>query len=267
MIFNSHQRNGNFTSSKIAALMSNPTAKAAKEGAIFGAPANTYIRNKNYERLLGRAIEAESNAKALVWGKLLEQRVINLIGFEYEASTKDTEVHPQFDYWSGSKDAIKRGKDGDTVVDFKCPITLLSFCQLVDPLYNEELSGNDVMDIIREQHSDGDTYYWQLVSNACISDCKYAELIVYMPYLSELQEIKLMAEEEPSLYWVSKGAISELPYLVDGGYYKNLNIIRFEIPQQDKDFLAERVKAAGKMLIERPVLVQDVEFEETIISD
>ena len=70
-----------------------------------------------------------------------------------------------------------------------------------------------------------------------------------MPFESEIHEIKLLADGVPSAYWIAMAGDNEIPFIKDGGYYKNLNIIRFEVPQSDIDFLTERVLTAGKMLI------------------
>lgn len=242
-----YSRNGNFTSSEIVALTSNPTAKAKKEGAIFGKAALTYIEECNFERKLGRSITDKASAKPLTWGKLIEKRVDKLLGDDYIMSCEETIVHPNIPFWCGSKDAIKHD-EGKTVTDTKCPITLKSFCQLVDPLY-DGLTGIEAMNKVRETHKDGEKFYWQLVSNSILDNTKYAELIVYMPYFSELPAIKDMADGQPDCYWITMGLDDELPYLLDGGYYKNLNIIRFEVPQEDKEFLTNRVLEAGKMLI------------------
>lgn len=235
-------RIGNFTSSEIVAL-----TKVGKDKVSFGAPALTYIEECNMERRLGRSLTDESNAKPLTWGKLLESRAFELLGLEYSLSSTETDVHPNIPYWAGSKDGMKFD-EGKTVIDIKCPITLKSFCQLVQPLY-DGLTGNLAMEAIRENHKDGDMYYWQLVSNSILNNTKFAELIVYVPYLSELPEIKLLADGNPNAYWIAMAGEDELPYLIDGGYYKNLNTIRFEVPQADKDFLTALVLKAGALLI------------------
>lgn len=251
-MINNIARCGNFTSSEIVAL-----TKKAKNQKDFGAPALTYIEETNFERKLGRSIDDEKTAKPLTWGKLVEGRVFNLLGLEYTLSSTETDVHPSIPFWSGSKDGQKFD-EGGTVIDIKSPITLKSFCQLVDPLY-QGLAGTDVINAIRDNHKDGDKYYWQLVSNAIINGCRYAELIVYMPYKSELEDIKLMAQrvdgaEASKHYWIAMAGEDELPFLLDGGYYKNLNIIRFEVPAADKELLTECVLRAGEKLIKRPIL-------------
>jgi hypothetical protein len=250
-------RVGNATSSEIVALTSKGVDKTS-----FGKPAKTYIAECNMERRLGRSITTDITARPLSWGNLVEKRVFNLLGTNYTFNSQETTTHPEIDYWAGSTDSFKFD-EGKTVVDYKCPMTHKSFCNLVDPLYNG-LTGTMAMNAIRngwtdldglerEKHSDGEKFYWQLVSNACIHNAKYAELIIYMPYLSELQEIRdLTQEADPQdlykYFWIANGNDEELPHLIEGGYYKNINIIRFEVPQADKDFLTGRVLMAGNLL-------------------
>lgn len=246
MIHNT-ERNGNFTSSEIVALMKPGKAKDS-----FGAAALTYIEETNFERRLGRSLTDEVNARPLTWGKLIEGRVFEILPMDYILSSTETVRHQTIPYWSGSKDGLKYD-EGKTVIDIKSPITLKSFCQLVQPLY-DGLTGMDAMNAIRDNHKDGEKYYWQLVSNSILDNCKYAELIVYMPYESEIPDIKMMAQNvEPQdlskHYWIAMANDSELPFIKDGGYYKNINIIRFEVPEEDKELLTNAVLKAGKLLI------------------
>lgn len=262
MIHNQN-RIGNFTSSKIVALLSMGSREMTEEELAAhkkefpksrkknieswpGKAAQTYIDEKRMERRLGRSLHNETNARATTWGSLIENRVFDLLGLEYKLTSKETIVHPDHPIWAGSPDADKV----DTVPDFKCPLTLKSFCQLVDPLY-QGLTGMDAINKVRETHEDGETYYWQIVSNACIKGYNFGELIIYVPYLAELLEIKEMAHRDQSgkYKWIDYAEFDELPYLLQDGYYKNLNVIRFAIPQTDKDILTMRVKQAGKLLL------------------
>lgn len=231
-------RVGRFTSSEIYKLLS-----IAKDGVSFGKPALTYIEEKNMERRLGRGLNVESNARPLTWGNLVERRVFELLGTEYRLCSSETLPHQQHGYiWAGSPDLIKYD-EGQTVVDIKCPITLKSFCKFADCANIEE---------IRTNHPDGEDYYWQLISNGIITGSKYAELIVYCPYQSELSAIRDMASnyegDQNKVAWINWADDSELPYLPDEGYYKNLYTFRFEIPEADKQFLTDRVIAASKLL-------------------
>lgn len=247
-MINNASRVGNFTSSEIGVLMKNGT----KEGT-FGKPALTYIEKKNMERRLGRSITAEVEAKPLAWGNHLEGQVFTLLGLEYRLCSKETLNHPTIPFWKGSPDSVKLD-EGKTVVDYKCPITLLSFCQLVDPLYTG-LTGIEAMNKIRENHEHGDKFYYQLVSNACITESRFAELIIYMPYKSELDSIRASADSDGKLYWLKFADDDSLPYLPDGGYYRSINVIRFEVPEADKKELTMRVRTAGTKLVKPQSLI------------
>jgi len=241
-------RIGNFTSSQIFVLMSEGKTKGT-----FGKPALTYIEECNMERKLGRSLETESNARPLVWGRVMESYCFNLLGTEYKLSSQETVTHPEVSYWSGSSDGNKFD-EGRTVFDIKMPITLKSFCQLVEPLYKvPALTGLEAMNYIRENHKEGEKYYWQLVSNAILKNSKYAELIVCVPYLSELEAIREVVRNfdgnQNPLAWIVFAENNELPYLNNNGFYKSLNIIRFEVPEIDKIILTTKVKEAGKFLI------------------
>jgi hypothetical protein len=249
-MINNIYRIGNFTSSEIVALTTVSTDKKS-----FGKPALTYIEETNMERRLGRSLTGEVGAKPLTWGHLLEQRVFESMGLEYILLSHETVLHPTIPFWAGSPDGVKHDP-GKTVADIKCPSTLKSFCQLVDPLY-DGFEGIDAMNCIRGNHKDGEKFYWQLVSNSILLDTQFAELIIYMPYKSELEEIRVMAQMVDSEhlhkhYWIAMAGENDLPYLPDCGYYRNLNMVRFEVPQADKYLLTEKVLTAGKMLIEFP---------------
>lgn len=242
-----HQiRGGNFSSSEIFALMSKD-----KAGTGFGAPGKTYIEEKNMERRLQRYLDSETNARPISWGNLCEKRVLyELLGTEYQPMSTETILHPDIKYWCGSPDAVKEVEgEGKTVVDVKSPMTLKSYCQLADCY---------TIDEVRTNHKDGEKFFWQLTSNAILTDSQFAELIVYVPYRSELDAIReltqtLDTDEQSKFSWIFWAHDSDLPYLVDGGYYKNIHVIRWEVKQEDKDLLTARVLAAGNLLKERYV--------------
>lgn len=241
-------RVGNFTSSEIAAIMSN-----GKEKGSMGKPAFTYVRECNMERALGRPIDNDVDARPLSWGKLTERRIFDILGMDYKLVSNETIVHPTYDFWAGSPDAQKFD-EGRTVVDFKCPLTLKSFCQLVEPL-RQKLSGIEAMEFLRDKdnHRDGEKFFWQLVSNAILTDSQFAELIVYVPFLDELQDIRDLAQMVDSskqyrYFWIANAPDDQLPHLLRGGVYNNINIIRFEVPVSAKQFLIDRVRECGKLL-------------------
>ena len=241
-------RIGRFTSSEIHNLLS---VNVKKDG--FGKPALTYINEKAMERRLGRSIDTESNARPLTWGKAVEKYVHEYhLPTSYSYCSSETIAHPEYgDFWAGSPDHIKYD-EGTTVVDIKCPITLKSFCtfaDLWDDAHNKNFS--PALDLL-QQHPDGEKYYWQLVSNSILLNAKYAELVVFCPYKKELQSIrdfvsKIDGDQAP-YFWIDRSRDSELPWIPGNGYYKNLYVFRFEVPQADKDLLTAKVIAASKLL-------------------
>lgn len=227
---NQTKRLGRFTSSEIYAL-----TKKDRSGKGFGAPALTYIQEKIYERRLGRRLSEEVNARPLQWGKLCEAIAFEALGLEYTLTSQDTIEHPDFpEYWAGSPDGVKNG----VVYDIKCPSTIKSFCQFYDCNTKEELI---------ENHKDGEKYYWQLVSNAILTGVDKAELIIYMPYKQDLTAVREAALDY-GYKWIEYAADDELPYIIEGNYYKNLKVISFHIPDEDKKLLTDCVVKAIEIL-------------------
>ena len=235
-------RNGNFTSSEIFRLLKPGKAKGS-----FSEDTQTYIDECNRERRLKRSIEVQTDARPLTWGKCVEKRAFDVLGIEYTLCSNVTIQHPEIPYWLGSPDATT----DEVVCDLKCPMTLTSFCQLVDPYIEKGNTIHEALTIeaVRENHRDGEKFFWQIVSNAVLTGKKKGELIIYVPYLEELEEIKSIADGNPDYYWIWSADNEKLPYLLKEGEYKNINVIPFDILQRDIDTLTERVLEAGKLLI------------------
>ncbi|MBC7510408.1 MAG: hypothetical protein H7320_16925 [Ferruginibacter sp.] len=232
-------RIGNPTSSNIYKLMSNGKAAGS-----LGAPAFTYIQECNIERKLGRSISTDITTRDMSWGLFLERRVASLLEFGYELESQITKTHPTIPYWAGSADMIMaKVKIGD----IKC------FQPKNFALFTDVLLQNDAFVLKMEYPKE----YWQLVSNAIINGVPNAEAISYMPYQSELDEIRWDADEdEDEKYsWIATTENERLAYLPNGGYYKNLNRFEFEVPQDDIEALTARVILAGTMLIDIPSVV------------
>lgn len=242
---NSELRFGRFTSSSIYKLMSSGKAKG-----FFGKPALTYIEEKNMERRLGRSLDIQQPSRPMSWGTLLEGYVFDRLGLEYRLCSKETIIHPKCDFWVGSPDAEK----DDTIIDVKCPFTMKAFCELVDPMTHRE-GPLAAIKTIREDHEHGEKYFWQIVSNAILKGKQFGELIVFMPYKSELEAIREFArnydgDDQYRFRWLDLAFSDELPFLPDGCKYNNLNILRWEIDKQDKTDLTIRVSEAGKELFQ-----------------
>jgi hypothetical protein len=221
-------RIGNFTSSQIFRLMG--TAAVSK----------TYIEERNLERQLCRSLENEAYSPDMAWGLFLEQRVLDLLGMEYCLSSDQTETHPEIEYWSGSKDLIVIGSK---ISEIKC-FQPKNFAKYTNALLTKDLT------LIKKEFP---KEYYQLVSNAIINNVPNAEAITYMPYESELEDIREMASnydgaDQWKYRFISERDKSGLAHLPDGGYFKNLNLFEFEVPKEDKEALTERVLEAGKLL-------------------
>lgn len=228
-----------------------------EDPSIVGQSFYTYVEERNEERRMQRPLDTEVNTRPLSWGKIAEKKGFQNLTTEYQLTSDVTIVHPDFDCYAGSPDAFKYD-EGKTVGELKSPMTLTSFSTLVKPIYKLGLTGIMAMEWLRQNHPDGEKYFWQIVSNAILSDSEHGELIIFVPYKSELQDIKDMAspsmlsmEEMKHYYWIYSANDDELPWLPDGGYYRNINTIRFRVSESDKKFLLERVKMGQKLLIPR----------------
>jgi hypothetical protein len=88
-------------------------------------------------------------------------------------------------------------------------------------------------------------YYWQLVSNAILTGKEEAELMIFCPYQDELNEIRLLAKESDDKFkYIVFADDNELPYLIRGGYYKNVARMRWNVNEEDKAFLTQRIRIA-----------------------
>jgi hypothetical protein len=198
-----------------------------------------YVEEKKLERKLGRPLNDEASARPLTWGKLVERVAFLALGFTYQLTSKSTLVHPTLNCWVGTPD----GESQTSVLEIKCPYTIKSYCDLHDC---------NTIDEVREKHKDGEKFYWQCISNAILTNKKTADLVFYMPYKSELDNVRSACEEwegHPNqVAWIHFGADEDLPHLIDGMAYKNVHKITFEVSEQDKKRLTQRVELAARLL-------------------
>ena len=259
----SHEKRfGRFTSSQVGRLCSmgkipmtdeekaedkrlNPKSKKTTIEGGFAATGLSYIEEKVYEERTGRRIQNESTSRSTSWGKCAEGMAFSKLGIEYTITSELTIESKDIDNYSGSPDGYKT-VNGETVVfDIKCPYTLLSYCRLA----NYCISGD-----VQKFKDEEPIYYFQLVSNSILLGCKSAELIIFMPYKSELPQLKDIIDKMDSsspyeYYWIeaalNSGRYEQLPYLIENMYYKNLYTLNFQIPDEDVSFLKERIKLAN----------------------
>lgn len=231
-----NHRWGTFSSSSIADLMSN-----GRKAGEPGAPFYTYLKNVKYEKRAKRALNKETSGRAASWGTVIEKRAFDLIpGFVTDLISKTRYAHPTIENWTGAPDLYN--EELNLVGDIKCPYTLLQFIELVDSL----LAGT-----LKQTHKD---FFWQLVSNAILCNAEKAQLVVYMPYKSELDAIREFVAniEDYDLnnksQWIYYSKDEDLPYLEEEGEFDNLNVFDVEITNEDKAALEARVKLANQLL-------------------
>jgi|DEB0MinimDraft_10_1074344.scaffolds.fasta_scaffold02097_6 hypothetical protein len=225
-------RVGNFTSSQVYRLCTFGRSKDS-----IGAPFYTYVQEKLREHRTGRPIGKDTNAKSTNWGNFMEQWVFEeKMGLKYSLVSKKRYKHETL-LFSGMPDIIT----SDTVGDIKNPYTVNSFCDLVDS-----------MESIQLLKKNNPNYYWQLVANSILTGLPNALLLVHIPYKDELTKIREAADNyngnQNQIAFLNWAEDSELPYIERGKYYQDINEFTFEVPQEDKDFLIERLTEATKLL-------------------
>jgi hypothetical protein len=229
-------RHATFSSSSAWKLMTKD-----KSGKGFGAPALKYIKQVNLELKLGRELTCDREARPTSWGDFMERHVFQLLPLAYRNVSGVRYFHSDFPHWSGSPDLIK----AETVGDCKAPFNLEVFCDKIDALQGG----------IEKYRDEFPEDYYQHISNAILLnsnglDITHFEAIIYVPFKSELAQLRTLAQHsEERFKWIAFASDNELPWIPDNGHYKNLNVMRFEVPVSDKDFLTNRVKRASDMLI------------------
>lgn len=272
----SNIRIGNITSSEIVMLTSSGrrdmTEDEQKQYKIdnpkgtrktiddVGAPFYTYVEECIMERFFKHKLENESDVKAFSWGRLCEVVVHDSLPNDYILQSEETYRHPTIYEWCGTPDGtvLNDNLEVETVTDIKCPLTRKGFYNLVKRLYDfdgvtvtkkENVNGDELIQLIRNDSKEGEKYYWQLLSNAIILNAKYCELIVFIPYKEDLEAINEYNNSLAEPFWmVERAKEGELPYLYKDSGIESINIIRFEPPQADKDFLTERVLKAIELI-------------------
>lgn len=238
---NNDKRCGKFTSSMVYKLI-----KLDTKGN-FQKPGLTYIEETQIERRMESCLDGGAHTQALAWGNWCELVVYSILGLEYQISSKQTLLHPKYgDFWSGSVDLFTENpktKKKESIAEIKCYQKKM-FAQYTDCLLKKDI------ELLKK---DFPKEYFQIVSNAIIHNVDIGEAITYMPYVSEAKEIREMVEDyDGDDQWrykfIRDRDIEDLPFLPDGGYYKNINKFAFVVPDEDKALLESRILQAAEFL-------------------
>jgi len=165
----------------------------------------TYVKEKKRERKLGIEMNLEAFGYPLSWGRGIEGYVFEAhTGLEYSIESQQTTVH-ESGLFCGTKDLIGE----NCIADIKCPYTRTSFCDLVELIQQQDI------ELFKKENPE---YYWQLVSNSVLEKVDYAELIVFMPYLSEIptiiEYIELIDDFQiqKDIQWVIHSEANRIPF-------------------------------------------------------
>lgn len=235
----SNLRIGNFTSSNNFKLCA--SLKSGEPSEAF----YTYVKEKMFERKMNRSLEMGAHSNSMTWGAFLEPRVFENLSSDYQIIHKETFAHKDYPFLVGTPDFYI---EGVKVAELKC-FEPKNFASYVSALLTKDTEK------IKKEHP---KEYWQIISNATILDVKVGEAIVYMPYESEMAEIKELAND-PEYYeplgllgwqvrFIQEKDNSELAVLPNDSKFLNLNVFEFEIPTIDKEFLIERAIKANDLI-------------------
>jgi hypothetical protein len=233
-------RIGNFTSSQIYNLC------AVNKDGSHSSAYYTYIGKKIRERKMKRSLDMGKYGASMAWGRFLEKRVNDNLPLNYQMLHKSTMVHPKFNYVAGS-------------VDFLVPNIKVSELKCYEPdkfsAYVSALMTCDLEHIKKEFAQE----YWQCLSNSQIHKTPKMEFIAYMPYESEMEDIRELAEDPEYLSaigmmpwevrFITEKPNSQLAVLPNDSEFKNLNVFEFDVPINDVIFLNKNIISAGKILL------------------
>lgn len=239
-------RIGRFTSSQMHRLMS-----LDRSGKKFGAPALTYIKEKEAERCLGRSIDTGAYSPEMTWGKVMEAYVFSFVlGIEYTLCSKETVVHPKYAFWSGSPDFTKT----QTAGEIKCyyPKKFFEYSKALLQLKEGVITLEDFKAEFKAE-------YWQVVSNGVILNKPKCELIVFTPTHKQLCHIIELMDEgwfeklglEPWMYRFideARDKFYKLPHIPEHSEWPNFVSYEFQPPAEDIILLTKTVINAEKLL-------------------
>jgi len=231
-----------FTSSQVYRLVGNGTRKMTDEEKaelkkrepksrkqniedenLLTEAAKTYVKEKVYEKRIGVSINQDRFAKSTEWGNEMEPLAFTLMDMDYVLHSKKRVEHPKL-MWSGATDVSRPNEVGD----IKCPWTRLSYCQM-----HEYIEGG--LEVLK---ADKPEYYWQLVSNACLSKVANASLNIYIPKQQELDHIR----KELSDTWIATEKV--LPFIANDAEIDSFKSLVFKVPPADKKHLEKKIKLA-----------------------
>lgn len=208
----------------------------------FDDKAITYITEKVYEKKMGLPLNRKQGNFNTSWGNLCEHfAFMEMADIDYQLHSyhkKDEErmTHLTIEHWTGVPDFTNNSKG--ITGDIKCPATRLSYMQ--------HIGWCDAgLDVFKENNPQ---YYWQLVAHCALTKMPFGEMVFFMPYREQLEDIRAVADGNPEFWAIWNKEDDELPYLRSDMNVGNIYRFVWEIPKEDIEYLEMRVKMASDML-------------------
>lgn len=211
-------RLGNFTGSKISALMGSSRTKSE----IFSETAKSYIFAVMAERMLNPAIiendelfqeyldSKQVTSRAILWGQENEDYAkdayLKAKGVEVGALLEVSScTHDTLEHFAASPDGLIKLEGGEfRALEIKCPeeqTAVKYFCEIKDAATLKKTKPE---------------YYWQIMAEMACTGAKDADFVVYQPRLT-----------------------------------KPLHVVRIERNEEDIKAMEERVKLANDLITEK----------------
>ena len=223
------KRIGNFTSGQIYRLLGSNRVK------------ETYIEEKELERLLGVSIKEDAGSRASNWGTIMEHFVNeHYLPKDWQPWTKGTILSYKISYWSGTPDIASENGIGD----IKC-FYRKKFGQIA-----KVIKAND----LERFKKDFPDIYWQITSNAALANKTKCMVLAYLPFKSELDAIAKWVEnyeiDEPWKYrFITECYPAELPHQSNESAFENVMIMEWDLLQEDVEKLERELKLLDHLFI------------------
>ena len=230
------------TSSRIAHYTSSQIYRLLGSAAVQ----KTYIEEKKYESQLGVSCNEDAGSRASNWGTMMQYYVAEKYlpkGFKWHDKT---EVHPTIKLWSGTADIISDDAAGDVKCFYRKKFAQVANC-IVECEEIRKLSHFDRPEIdyapLKKNHPE---IYWQITSNAAILNKSKGLLIIFLPYESELEDVKAFAynselPDEWKYRFIYESHKSALPYQSDDSVFSNVIYFEWDIDSEDVKLIESKI--------------------------
>lgn len=232
----------------------------------------TYIEEVRMFNLF-KQNDVEKDVFNFKWGHLLENylhdKTVHFEGYVNQNFEQEPTIFSKINpYHCGTPDQYTLENESIVCSETKCPVTIKGLYNLIFPFYSsgtyEFVDGNKAIQMINFRSKEGRKYFDQIISNAILLEeqlglsCDFGELVVFMPYSTDISKVTAYADEAFSSYYypILTGTNETLPCikplkkekedffdLEDRFPVNDLHKIRFDITQEMKDSFRRDLQA------------------------